>query len=88
MNGAVVMRLPPLVDLAVENRKLGGQLLVQVKHGCNRVRLSETCEKVLSDRIIVPCPVGIKRVLRIKVLEIYEAITAAIVVFTVKLVFV
>jgi hypothetical protein len=75
------MRLPPFVDLAVENRKLGGHLLVEVKHGCNRVCLSETWDKVLRDRIIVPCPVSIKRVHRIKVLEIYEAITAAIVVF-------
>jgi hypothetical protein len=47
MNGAVVMRLPPFVDLAVENRKLGGQVLVEVKHGCNRVRLSETGDKCL-----------------------------------------
>ena len=51
MNGALVMRLPPFVDLAVENRKLGGQVLVEVKYGCNRVRLSETGDKVRRDRI-------------------------------------
>ena len=69
MNGALVMRQPPFVDLAVESRKLGGQVVVQVKHGSNCVRLSETWDKVRRDRIFEPCPVDIKRVLRIKVLD-------------------
>ena len=51
MNGAFVMCLPPFVDLAVEDKKLGSQLIVEVKHGCSCVCLAETWDEVLWDRI-------------------------------------
>ena len=77
VNGAVVMCLPPFVDLAVENRKLFGQSIVEVKHSGNRVRL---CHKVLCDRIFEVCPVVIENVLGINPVD---KCTSAIVALTV-----
>ncbi len=51
MNGAFVMCLPPFVDLAVEDWKLGSQIILEVKHVDHCVRLTETWNKVLWDRI-------------------------------------
>ena len=69
MNGAFVMCLPPGVDLAVENRKLGGQLSVEVKQSCHCVRLLETSDKVPGDRVFEFRPVNRVNVLGIKIVN-------------------
>jgi hypothetical protein len=75
---------PPGVDLAAEHRKLGGQLGVEVKHGCQGVRLPETRNKVLGDRVFEIRPVTIVNVCGINHRKLHVAITAAIVAATIR----
>ena len=75
---------PPGVDLAAEHRKLGGQLGVEVKHGCQGVRLPETPNKVLGDRELEFRPVTFVRFPGIKQRKIEGAITAAIVAGSIR----
>ncbi len=75
---------PPGVDLAVENRKLGGQFFVEVKQGCHCVRLLETRNKVLCDRVFEFRSVTSVNVLGINHRKLHVAITAAIVAATIR----
>jgi hypothetical protein len=84
MNGLFLMCNPPGVDLAVENRKLGGQFSVDVKQGCHCVRLLETRNKVLGDRVFEFCPVTSVNVLGINHCKLHVVITAAIVAATIR----
>ncbi len=84
MNELLLMRNPPGVDLAAELRKLGGQLSVEVKQGCQGVRLPETRNKVLGDREVEFRPVTSVNVLGINHSKMEDAITAAIVAATIR----
>ncbi len=69
---------PPGVDLAIENRKLGGQFSVEVKQGCHCMRLLETRNKVLGYRVFEFRPVTSVNVLGINHRKLHVASDAVI----------